>query len=319
MIYYISRKEHQYTIKDIQKTASITAIDYDTLFKQSFLPRASYIFADLDRLHPWDRELAAAMYQNLKEAGARVMNNPARALLRYDLLKRLKKEGINNFDAFRLSTGEEPSRYPVFLRRDTFHEGVFTDLINTPEELHAAHERLISECKPATNLLAVEYAAEKEQQGDYFKKMSVYRVGDHYFRDTSVIQRTWEVKYGENGLAEESYFENELKEINTVPYESTVRRAFEIASIEYGRLDLGFYEGQPQVYEINTNPTISSLSKNSPSPARDQSRAAFQKNFLNAMNALQADSDGAKISITNRTLKRRRRKSKWFQQSYPTI
>jgi len=318
MIYYICRKEHQYTIDPIRGQLPIQSIDYDTLFKKRYLPMGSYIFADQDRLHPWDREMAAYMYQDLKKAGASVYNNPARILLRYDLLKRLNKEGINHFDAYRLSAGDEPQRYPVFLRRDTFHEGVFSQLIHNKEDLDTAYESLIEQGKPATNLLAVEYAA-SEEPGGYFKKQSVYRIGEHYFRDTSVIQRTWEVKDGENGVAEEDYFENELKEINTVPFESTVRRAFEIANIEYGRLDLGFYNGQPQVYEINTNPSISTLSKNSPSPARDQSRAAFHQNLSKALKSLDTHESGPKIRITHRALKRRRHKSKWFHRSYPSI
>lgn len=318
MIYYISRKEHQNTVSAIRQSPSITLLDYDTLFKMRHLPRGTCIFSDLDRLHPWDRELAACMYKEIREAGCIAVNDPARVLSRYDLLKQLHNDGINDFNTYRLSAGEEPERYPVFLRRDSFHEGVFSDLIHAPEDLKAKHEELVSKGIPATNLLAIEFAAEKEP-GGYFKKMSVYRIGEHYFPDTSVVQRAWEVKSGENGVAEEDYFEKELTEMNTIPHEATVRRAFEIANISYGRLDLGFYKGKPQIYEINTNPTVSSLSRNSPSPARDQSRAIFHQNFSAALNTLDTGTRNPKIQVAHGALKRRRRKAKWFQESYPTI
>ena len=37
-------------------------------------------------------------------------------------------------------------------------------------------------------------------------------------------------------------------------YESILRRAFDLAGIDYGRADFSIVDGAPQIYEINTNP-----------------------------------------------------------------
>jgi len=318
MIYYLSRKEHQYTVNSIINDASLTLLDYDTALKCKKLPKGTYIFSDLDRLHPWDLELAAILFRVLEADGNKVLNDPAKVILRYNLLKRLENEGINQFGVYRHAAGEYPKRYPAFIRRDTFHEGVFSELLNNDNEVDACYSKLDAAGRPLNNLITVEYAAEEEAAG-FFKKLSVYRIGDHYLRDTSVIQKDWIVKSGENGVAGEDYFADELAAMNLVPHEETIRRVFNLANIEYGRLDLGFYNGKPQVYEINTNPTVSSISLKDPSPSRKESRKIIVHNYLSALNAIDTVKAGPATVIRNDALRKRRKKSGLFQRSYPSI
>jgi hypothetical protein len=46
----------------------IELLDYDGLFASRRLARAAYVFTDLDRLAPWDLELAAAVHRDLTAA-----------------------------------------------------------------------------------------------------------------------------------------------------------------------------------------------------------------------------------------------------------
>lgn len=318
MIYYISRKEHQRTVKPLRSEDNIEPLDYDSLFLKEKLPVATYIFTDLDRLGPWELEMAARIYRCLKNGGARVLNNPARVLLRFHMLRQLEQAGINQFGVYRPAMGEMPKRYPVFIRRDRFHSGMLTDAINTPEALQSELERLMDDGLPLTNLMIVEFATEPEPAG-YYKKMSAYRIGDHYFRDTAVTQDDCIVKMGADGIATEADDEEELATMNTVPHEDLVRRTFELSHIEYGRIDLGRWQGKPQVYEINTNPSIS-FKADGPSLARNKSRQTFETNYTTALLAIDTpDSNDEIIEIEDKVIHRQRRRRKRFQKSLHTI
>ena len=40
------------------------------------------------------------------------------------------------------------------------------------------------------------------------------------------------------------------------PHAREIARIFELARIDFGRIDYGLLDGRPQVWEINTNPTM---------------------------------------------------------------
>lgn len=278
----------------------------------------TYIFSDLDRLGAWELEIAARYYRCLKNGGARVLNDPAKVLLRFHMLRRLEQDGINHFGVFRPASGEMPRRYPVFVRLDRFHSGMLTGSIETPEKLQTELERLANLGHPITNLMVVEFAAEPES-GGFYEKMSAYRIGDQYFRDTAVIQRDCIVKWGEDGVAQEQYYEEETAKMSTVPHEDLVRRVFDLSHIEYGRMDLGRWQGKPQVYEINTNPHVS-FKADGPSPARNKSRKAFEINYISALQSINMLNAGNEmIGISDDVLNQQSRSRKWFRKSLPTI
>ncbi|HAV12259.1 MAG TPA: hypothetical protein DCX06_02020 [Opitutae bacterium] len=318
MIYYISRKEHQRTFKPIRSLKHFQALNYDSLFLKRKLPQATYIFTDLDRLGAWELEMAARICRCLKQGGAQVLNNPASVLLRFHMLRRLEKEGINQFGVYRPAMGELPKRYPVFIRRDRFHSGMLSDALEDAQQVQTELSKLMDQGHPLTNLMIVEFATEPEPEG-YYKKLSVYRIGDHYLRDTAVIQNECIVKMGTDGIATEANFEDELSNIHSVPHEELVRKTFEIAHIEYGRIDLGRWQGKPQVYEINTNPSIS-FNADGPSPARNKSRQLFEQNFKAALEALDTiSSNKHMIEIEDKVIHRQRKRRQHFQKSLHTI
>jgi hypothetical protein len=124
---------------------------------------------------------------------------------------------------------------------------------------------------------------------------------------------------GADGIATEADYEEELATMNTVPHEDLVRRTFELSHIEYGRIDLGRWQGKPQVYEINTNPSIS-FKADGPSPARNKSRQTFETNYTTALLAIDTpDSNDKMIEIEDKVIHRQRRRRKRFQKSLHTI
>ncbi|MDG1301153.1 MAG: hypothetical protein P8R37_06150 [Opitutae bacterium] len=319
MVIYLSRWEHTYTVKSPIRKKLFRCLSYDEVFAAKSLPCATYIFTDFDRLSQWELELASCVYQNLRNGGAQVLNHPAQVACRYELLRRLHLAGVNSFNVYRPSLDEWPTRYPVFVRRDSFHDGMLSGLLETREALDAALKLVESYGVPFSNTIVIEFAAEPVE-GDLYRKQACYRVGDQFFVDTTVHERNWIVKYGELGVAPETRYAAELAEINSVPYAPTVKRVFDIAKIEYGRVDIGLYQGKPQFYEINTNPTVSFNTKH-PSPSRALSREQFVVNYTEAIRALNQSftSAAGKIEMTGKFLSRQRRKARWRSWSRPTL
>jgi hypothetical protein len=61
---------------------------------------------------------------------------------RYELLRNLREEGINDFDVIRADERRWPERYPVFLRHEHDHgRPLSSDLLHNKEALAAGLER----------------------------------------------------------------------------------------------------------------------------------------------------------------------------------
>jgi hypothetical protein len=319
MVVFLTQAQHAYTLKaPLSACRHARLMSYERLFRSRRLKPAIYIFTDLDRLSFWELELAGRYYEEMRKAGWRVLNKPASVKQRFSLLRSLYRARINAFNVYRPSLGEWPERYPVFVRRDSFHDGTLTDLIHDRPSLEHAIRELLDQGIPASNTMVVEYAAEPKYE-DIFVKYTLYRLGGRYFPDASVTERNWVVKYGERGCYGEADFLEEKKRMKTVPFGPLMRRAFEIAQIEYGRLDYGLLKGEPQIYEINTNPTVR-FAENHDSRHKLEAREIMAKNFVDALDSLnQADSSRQSISVSDRILCKQVRKERFFQRSRSTL
>jgi hypothetical protein len=80
-------------------------------------------------------------------------------------------------------------------------------------------------------------------------------------------------------------YEEENAILREDPYRDTLRQVFELAEIEYGRADFGIVEGKPQIYEINTNPTIRPAGSHPFSIREDSLRLAWA-NYLEGLAAV---------------------------------
>lgn len=268
---------------------------YDRLFRARHLPAATYIFSDLDRLHWWDLELAARAAGHLREAGMRVLNDPAHASQRHDLLARLYREGINDFTVW--NAGERPptTAFPVFLRTRSAHRGPLTELLHTPEALARAEHTLLDQGIPECELMIVQYRAEP-LEGRLFRKLSTFRVGDALVPALCTHQRDWQAKRGQSGVAGQAWYDDEYRLVNENRYADPLWAAFAAGSIEYGRADYGLVAGRPAIYEINTNPMVRTLHAH-PYPIRLESAAAFISNLKNAFHRIDGPASGPRIRM----------------------
>ncbi|MBW2268791.1 MAG: hypothetical protein JRH16_09445, partial [Deltaproteobacteria bacterium] len=184
--------------------------------------------------------------------------------------------GLNDFNVYRADEERLPKRYPVFVRRDSGHGKPLSGLLEDRDSVARAIEAAIEEGVPAANLLIVEYAAEPVIPG-VFRKLAVARIGDRLVPQPSVHDDQWLVKFGSKAVATEELYQEESRLLEELPHAKELWRAFEIASIGYGRADFGFFFNDTATTEIYTNPTVK--------PGKDHPSKTRQANLRHAWNA----------------------------------
>jgi hypothetical protein len=320
MIIYLSHWKHHYPVKHLIDGKYLVHLSYDEAFRQKRLHRATYIFTDLDRLSLMDLELAANVYIQLKEGGAHVLNNPALVASRFELLRKLHAEGINDFNAYRPSLSQWPERYPVFLRRDSFHSGALSGLIHDKPSLVEHLNQLENQGVPRANTIAVEFALDPVTE-DIYRKRAVFKIGEHFFPTVSVFEKNWSVKLGDKCQIPVHYIDGELSRMDFVPYRNQIHRAFDLAGIDYGRIDFGVYQSNPQFYEINTNPMAIAPYTGDDETLR-KCHDILRKNFLAALQELSKNGPPFRknaIGLHRHRLLEHRREARWRSWSSPTI
>jgi hypothetical protein len=242
-----------------------------------------WIFSDLERLRPSERSAATEMYARLAAAGPafRVLNDPRRALGRLDLLRALAARGLNAFRAWRVDEPLAGARFPVFVRAAESHEGSLTGLLQGPEEVARAIRGLGR--RRGEDLLVVEFLDTSDGYGT-FRKYSAMRIGPALFPRHLLFDARWVVK--RPVLVDDALLREEQEFLDSFPHKEQVARAFEIAGIEYGRIDYGLLDGRIQVWEINTNPVLIPAPR-SVAPARLPRNLVFAKQACEAMRALE--------------------------------
>ena len=290
MIYFIHRGFQGFTHKAITTSHAAPACricSYRKLLRRNQYPRGTYIFMDRERMDQWELRVYSQLYDHLKNAGDgyRVLNNPARILNRYELLRTLYLEGINDFNAYLVAERQKPERYPVFIRRIFDHKAPLTDLLHDEKELEAALAGLRAKNEPGEGLVIIEYCAEPVLD-NFFRKLSSYRIGEKLFFFQTVHEESWLVKYGTINSATNGLYEDEYEMTKNNAYEKELRRVFDIANVEYGRVDFGLVKGKIQIYEINTNPNIRPPGKH-PNPVRTKSLTLAWEEYTDALHAIE--------------------------------
>jgi hypothetical protein len=88
----------------------------------------------------------------------------------------------------------------------------------------------------------------------------------------------------------------ELEQVQKNPHAEWLRETLALARIRYGRIDYGLLNGKPQVWEINTNPTIIRPAAARPLPEeqirlRDPVRQVFFPSLQAAIEAIDRAAD----------------------------
>lgn len=264
--------------------SQVTLRSYDWLLNTIRLPRGTYIFTDRDRLAPWELRVFADLCRHINQAGPgyRAINDPARMANRFTMLRSLYKAGLNDFNAYLPTELLEPQRWPVFIRREFNHGYPLSELLEDQAALDQAIEKLIAEGEPLDGLLITEYCAEPLEP-DLYRKLSAYRIGDEVLFYNCVHDRNWLVKYGTKNCATDAMYQDEQNMILNNAFEAEIRQAFDLAGIDYGRVDFGLVDGRVQVYEINTNPDTNAPSSSHPNPTRSKNMQLGWDKYLQAL------------------------------------
>jgi len=301
MIRFVVTEGHKYTVAAFGKgfgvsVPPVAAISYAELFSSATTPAGTYIFADIERLVDSETVLAAEIYRVLRAAdGCRVLNDPATVRIRYGLLRRLREAGLNDFDSYRADGCPRPSHFPVFVRRQAEHAHALSGLLRNQEELDRKLDELVTKGESLRGLIVIEFCAEPVAPG-IFRRYGMFRIGEGMHLDHIVTEDSWNVKFGKLGLADEAMYEADHLAISENLFAEELRAAFELGGIDYGRADFGVVNGRPQVYEINTNPYVGSLSPH-PSPIRSASSYLAHLRFARLLEEIYVPDTGRTIAL----------------------
>jgi hypothetical protein len=262
MIHFIVPRAQEWGIGDYLNLYApalaprVSVLHYEDLPERTSVASGSYIVSALDQLSVGGRRLAAELAEQLEQlgAGCRVINHPARALLRLELLETLHREGLNQHRAARANGDLSTLRFPVFLREEFRHSGTLTPLLQTRAELDRALGRAVLRGFRLPELLVVEFCETADAAGRY-RKYAAFGIGSEIVTDGLCLGREWMLKAEQSELSEAALLEERAYVLGN-PHERSLRRIFELARVEYGRIDYAIKDGRVETWEINLNPTI---------------------------------------------------------------
>jgi hypothetical protein len=299
MITYFSTERFSRTITKLIREAdgalgrTIRSLSYEELLFERAGPVGHAIFTDFDRLSRYELETVATYVSALRRVapGARILNDPVRALERTPLLAKLHHEGINAFAVTRVDTGERPRAYPVFIRAEDGYGGPDTEPLADEAAYDAALRELQAKGKPLKGRIAIGFAAEKGPDGLY-RKYGAFNIGGTIIPQHLMRSEGWVVKrsipesspaHGTTRDLGAAAAEAELAFVRDNPHREVLLKAFEAGGIEFGRADYAIVDGRVQIYEINTNPAFPRLKI---TDNRSERRALTRERLLSAFRAI---------------------------------
>jgi hypothetical protein len=260
MLIYIGPRRQTHLIRHARydpRRPRMIGRTYSWLFRTRRLPAATYIFVGVDRLDMPERRLAGQFYRyiNAQGPGFSALNDPATGMGRYRFLRTLYQRGINQFSAYLATEGYDGLRLPAFVRSASMSLPPLTSPLPSRAQLDSEIERLIVSGHPPEDLLIIELCGEPFVPG-LWRKQAAYRFGDHYTASASIYSAEWYVKRSTQVLVADTILDYDREVLRTNPFEALAREVFAIANVEHGRIDIGFTDGRPQVYEVNYNPDL---------------------------------------------------------------
>ncbi len=289
----------------------IHILPYEQLPQQSRLSRGTWVFSDFEVSTEAGLCVAASTYNQLVAAGPglRLLNDPGAFQPRRQLLERLHADGLNRYRAFAANGPLGDVRFPVFVREENAHTGSLTPLLHSPRDLRRALRRLTS---PLTgfelhHLLVTEFCDTSNGTG-VFRTYGAYRVGDRIIRKGVISSDLWVTK-SRHRILDEQALRLERDYALGDEHEAWLQRVFKLSGVEYGRVDYGVHDGRPQLWEINTNPTVSGRKARSDRPPLrlkiaaslrplfEAGRDRFHAHFGAALDAIDLPADGPPVEL----------------------
>jgi hypothetical protein len=235
---------------------NIRAVTYQDAFRNLSFPSGTLVFTDFDFLDAREMEIAAAMAVAAKRADTdvRILNHPAHACERYDLLRKMFEIRLSPVSVCRVSDHETPAEFPVFIRSEDGASGPETGLLHNEAEYRAKIAEMREAGKPAKGRIAIKFDATADENG-YFRKYGVLRIGDRVIPQHIHYSKDWNVK-SSGQSRDEALATEELDYIRDNPHRDRVMEAFDVANLQFGRADFACDKGRFVLFEINTNPTF---------------------------------------------------------------
>jgi hypothetical protein len=262
VIYALARRRTAFGIGDYLRTDGlpvaglVTVLTYEAVFETGLLPIGAYLFTGLDELTATETALVMRARQALAEASPSTgrFNDPTRWLRRGALLQVAFDAGVNSFRATRATQRDPRRRFPVFIRAESEHAGALSPLLY--DELALVRALLLAMIRGhrLRDLLIVEYSHTADAEG-VFTKYSAMILGSDIVPRSLTRNREIMTKF-DGRITDRSAADADLQYVTDNPHEPWLRRIFAMGGVEYGRIDYALRDGQPEVWEINTNPTI---------------------------------------------------------------
>lgn len=323
MIYYLVQADHSYTMGRYLKAwggsldRQVRSIAYDELPERKELGAGTYIFSDIERLDPLQTDVAAQVWEQLSSSGEdfRLYNHPRHSMRRLKLLDFLARDGGNRFRAHRAASYTDNLRYPVFVRHVFEHSGALTRLLENEKDLNWALLHLVgTHGHSIRDLLIVEFCDTADSSG-WYRKYSSFMIGGNVIPRHLIFGRGWQVK-APVSVDDETLQQEEIRYLDENPHSEELRRIFEAACIEYGRVDYSVLQGNLQVWEINTNPMILQEPERF-EPSQMPVQLEFARNIKDAFMAIDLQSDPSNtvpVTVSPETLQSMRKRDRRQRQ-----
>ena len=263
----------------------IRTISYRRLPLLGSLPKGSCIFADYERARSWTMSQARKLSARLRaDPEPRVvLNDPAAYVPRFELLKTLSARGINHFHVCRPGAAGGPPRFPVFLRSEVDHCGPITGLLHSHDDVERALRQLSFRNRlRRKHLMIVEYVHSAGHDG-VFRKYSAMNIRGTLIPRHVLFSNNWVTKKPD--LVTDATVEEEVAFLEQFPHRQQLAEIFNLAGVDYGRIDYGIRDGRIQVWEINTNPVLVPL-RGILHPKRLPAQARSANAIANSLRAL---------------------------------
>ena len=295
MIYYFVTERHATSMRQFLErwggaiVGRLAIVTYDLLLAGRVeIPEqgGTYIFTNLGTLKsmPADAQSAIqALHDRLVEnnGAARVLNNPARALLRYDLLRHLHERGINAFNAYRTDGPLQGLRYPCFIRHERASHYDEPALARDPQQYGALLNGITWQHGTRAGFITVEFCDTVGPDGLY-RKYGAFVIGEQIVPRHIHIGPSWHLRVA--ALSDPPQLEEEEAYVAANPHKHMLLECARAAGISYGRFDYGLLDGRPQIWEVNTNAAF--FGREMSIPQRWPALERFAAKYAAAMQAL---------------------------------
>jgi hypothetical protein len=268
-----------------QLSPQVQVVPYESLFDFRSL-RGTAILGDWDRLDPKERTTYSRWFA--ERGRGRLLNPPGGIPEREALNARLREAGYCNFRVMPAQALPADLRFPVFLRARNDHRGSLTPLLHDQEALSDALE-VVTQWTRATDLLVCEWLrCTAAFDSGLYCKFSAMRIDRQLIPRHVLFARHWQVKHPDTVDPELAAYEREWME--TFPERDAVNHVFDLAGVDYGRIDYGFdADGRMQVFEINTNPMVMPK-RDTVAPLRLDAQRASADRMIQAFQELAGES-----------------------------